>query len=349
MNVLFILGNGFDINLGLKTRYQDFYDFYSKSHNDNDAVLRLKKHIGKNTDGYWSDLELALGKYTSEFKCIDDFDEVVDDIKASLSLYLKNVETDFNNFNVDIKSFLHDLSSFEEHLIPTDQDKALEFKEKFKDRNWHTEIVTFNYTNTVEKLNYDLESDLIGHQYNSNLENILNTNVIHIHGLVDDGMILGVNDLSQVSNTELHDNIDIEESIVKSKFNEACGEKFDLNFNNKIEKANIICAFGLSFGDSDKIWWEKIGERLRQGSILIIFDRKYDVSKLHKNKLARMRREIKNHFLTQTSLPEDVQNSIGDRIYVGVNTNMFQGITSKPEVIEFADKFGNAKIELANT
>ena len=112
--------------------------------------------------------------------------------------------------------------------------KCGQFKEKFKDRNWQTEIVTFNYTNTVEKLNEDVESNLIGHKYNSDLKNIVNKNVIHIHGLVGDGMILGVNDLSQVSNIELHDNIDIEESIVKSKFNEACGEKFDLNFNNKI-------------------------------------------------------------------------------------------------------------------
>ena len=154
-------------------------------------------------------------------------------------------------------------------------------------------------------------------------------NVIHIHGLVDDGMILGVNDLSQVSNADLHDNIDIEESIIKSKCNEANGEKSDLYFNQKIEKADIICAFGLSFGSSDKIWWEKIGERLRQGCILIIFDRKYDVSKLQKHKLARLRRDIKKHFLVQTSLPEDVRNYISDRVYVGVNTSMFGNVKSE--------------------
>lgn len=28
MNITFLIGNGFDINLGLKTRYVDFYDFY---------------------------------------------------------------------------------------------------------------------------------------------------------------------------------------------------------------------------------------------------------------------------------------------------------------------------------
>jgi len=28
MNIIYIIGNGFDINLGLKTRYVDFYKWY---------------------------------------------------------------------------------------------------------------------------------------------------------------------------------------------------------------------------------------------------------------------------------------------------------------------------------
>ena len=333
MDILFILGNGFDINLGLKTRYQEFYDSYSNSHSSNDSVMKLKNHISKHTDGYWSDLELALGEYTNEFKCTEDFDEAIDDIRTSLSSYLEKVETDFSEFTVDIESFLQDLSHFEEHLRPTDKDKILQFKKKFQDLSWRTNIVTFNYTNIIEKISDNIESDIIGNHYGSNYINkfnhVLNKNIVHIHGFVGDGMILGVNDLSQVSNINLHDNIDIEESIVKPKCNEANGDKSDFYFNTKIEKANIICAFGLSFGDSDKIWWEKIGERLRQGAILIIFDRKYDVGKLQKHKLERLRRAIKKHFLIQTNLPEDVQNSISDSIYVGVNTNMFGNIKSE--------------------
>lgn len=341
MNVLFILGNGFDINLGLKTRYQDFYDVYSKNHNPNDSVMKLKKHISKNTDGYWSDLELAIGEYTNEFNCIEDFDEVIDDIRTSLSSYLEKTEKDFSDVGINTEGFLSDLNHFEQHLIPTDHDKILQFKEKFYNHNWRTSIVTFNYTNIIEKINDDIESDIIGNHPNLNSTNkrthVLNKNIVHIHGLVGDGMILGVNDLSQVSNAELHDNIDIEESIVKPKCNEANGEKYDSYFNQRIENADIICAFGLSFGNSDKIWWEKIGERLRQGCILIIFDRKYDVSKLQKHKLARLRREIRNHFLSQTSLSEDVQDSISERIYVGVNTNMFGNIKYKPLFIKSSE------------
>lgn len=30
MNVTFLLGNGFDLNLGLSTSYKDFYSYYTK-------------------------------------------------------------------------------------------------------------------------------------------------------------------------------------------------------------------------------------------------------------------------------------------------------------------------------
>lgn len=30
MNVTFLLGNGFDLNLGLLTSYKDFYSYYTK-------------------------------------------------------------------------------------------------------------------------------------------------------------------------------------------------------------------------------------------------------------------------------------------------------------------------------
>lgn len=43
MNILFLLDNGFDLNLGMKTRYSDFYEYYklvnSKSEKIEKSVL----------------------------------------------------------------------------------------------------------------------------------------------------------------------------------------------------------------------------------------------------------------------------------------------------------------------
>ena len=38
MQTVFLLGNGFDVNLGLKTRYAEFYDYYLNIRTENENV-----------------------------------------------------------------------------------------------------------------------------------------------------------------------------------------------------------------------------------------------------------------------------------------------------------------------
>lgn len=45
MNILFLIGNGFDINLGMQTRYTDFYKYYATVPTSKDSILKLKKEI----------------------------------------------------------------------------------------------------------------------------------------------------------------------------------------------------------------------------------------------------------------------------------------------------------------
>ena len=48
MNIVYLIGNGFDINLGLNTRYCDFYKYYlesQQSDNSNPHIKTLKKSL----------------------------------------------------------------------------------------------------------------------------------------------------------------------------------------------------------------------------------------------------------------------------------------------------------------
>ena len=38
MNVTFLIGNGFDINLGLDTRYSDFYPYFIKNASSDNMI-----------------------------------------------------------------------------------------------------------------------------------------------------------------------------------------------------------------------------------------------------------------------------------------------------------------------
>ncbi|MBK7465948.1 MAG: hypothetical protein IPJ43_03540 [Saprospiraceae bacterium] len=40
MEILYIIGNGFDINLGMKTRYSDFYTYYKTTNSKSEAIQK---------------------------------------------------------------------------------------------------------------------------------------------------------------------------------------------------------------------------------------------------------------------------------------------------------------------
>lgn len=67
MRILLIVGNGFDLNLGLPTSYRHFYKYYLEhTESRNEHVNKLKSIIKDDIEN-WSDLELKLGEVTEQF------------------------------------------------------------------------------------------------------------------------------------------------------------------------------------------------------------------------------------------------------------------------------------------
>ena len=59
--VLFIIGNGFDISHGIKSRYADFHDYLVD--NKKGSLLNFLDNFFNNSGKLWSDLENTLGEY----------------------------------------------------------------------------------------------------------------------------------------------------------------------------------------------------------------------------------------------------------------------------------------------
>lgn len=91
MNLLFVIGNGFDLQLGLPTSYSDFYKYYISRPSQSEVISRLKGEISQNQQN-WSDLELALGKISANYSDVDTFCEVYDDIQTELQRYLLKLD-----------------------------------------------------------------------------------------------------------------------------------------------------------------------------------------------------------------------------------------------------------------
>ena len=139
MNITFLIGNGFDINLDLKTRYTDFYQYYVRqsAENESDAIKKFKQEITdfikrdtnkKNDDSIdWRDLELALGKWTSNLNP-EEVEPLYLNIIDSLRDYLID---EFKFFDASAFSKSRFLNYF---LDPVDN---------FFSRNLRTEIRNF--------------------------------------------------------------------------------------------------------------------------------------------------------------------------------------------------------------
>lgn len=318
MNILYIIGNGFDLNLNLKTSYLDFYDYYLKTNSDCSHVENLKNLIKKDLPN-WSDLEIALGRYTSEVSNSSEFEQILINIGDSLADYLQAIEDSLIP-DSSAKRKMYEYLSFPENSLPqASREDVYNFKTNRIGEIWNIDIVTFNYTEFFEKF---IDDNIIGQNIGGSHTNILRS-INHIHGYLNDRMILGVNDESQVSNKEFLKDQDFRVSFIKDEYNTLIKHKINDLFNQKIAEADIICLFGSSLGETDNVWWYKIAEQLKRDVKVIIYQKSNLVSSRWQYKIGVVEREMKRVLIDKVIEDKNIAES---KILVGVNRDMFKFI-----------------------
>ena len=63
MNITFLVGNGFDMSLGIDTSYRGFYQWYCEQPSNSDHIEKFKEHIKNDIEGdgeNWADFEMGL-------------------------------------------------------------------------------------------------------------------------------------------------------------------------------------------------------------------------------------------------------------------------------------------------
>ncbi|GAB3775992.1 hypothetical protein GCM10028818_20860 [Spirosoma horti] len=324
MNTLFIIGNGFDINLGLKTGYKDFYNYYQNIKSKTTSVDNLKKNISDNFEN-WADLEIALGEYTEKISSLEEFDEIYEDLVNELATYLEEQENKLDFSSIKRDQFYLDLQTPQKFLLLSDEHEIDTFRTPWDSSTWVINLMTFNYTKTIEKILADDSPSIKIGNHHGRYEVYLQE-FEHIHGFVDDRMILGVNDISQIKNAALNVNEDLCNALIKSNYNKVIKKTVHRRCEQLIENANLICIFGSSIGDTDKLWWELIGTQLKKNCRLIIFRRYTNLSNRFSHKVSRVEREMKNYFLNKTSLTEEEKSEVLNKIYIAINTSIFSNL-----------------------
>ncbi len=221
-NTVLIVGNGFDLNLGLKTSYSDFV----KSHEFLDLVKKgnmLSKYLNENQElNNWIDIETELKLYSktlppNDSSLLPEFKELT----ASLQKYLESITYS------DIKK---------------DSEAYRQIKKVTKD---NVLILNFNYTHTLSIIFEDL--DVLVNTPGSNIH------LERIHGSIEfQNIIIGIEDQVNISpnhiflkkSTNSNYNTKDFSSILENSsniifFGHSLGETDHMYFNDFFSKACI--------------------------------------------------------------------------------------------------------------
>lgn len=335
MNIVFLIGNGFDLNLGLKTRYRNFYDYYVALPSKNTTIEKFKEVLSDNLDN-WADLELELGKYANNFgkEIQNDLVVLLYDIQDALANYLDKQDADFTITEEDRKKAINDLLEFEKYLNEREREEFYSYKKPFQSNTFQVEIVTFNYTKTFEKIYgwngraLDLGIRKVGSSSYGNRMDMFE----HIHGTTESNMILGVNDVSQIENEELRNSILIRRALIKTEMNVNAGTMRDDRCVKAIERADVICIYGMSLGDTDRFWWDKVGLRVAKSNArLFVFSKVEDLPLRRAYIASNKKDEVKNLFVSHLDFDEPSKEKIKKQTFVCLNSNMFKVKLNYPE------------------
>lgn len=273
-NILYFFGNGFDLSLNLKTRYEDFYEYLKDNMPDNEYIKLMLQEIGKDKE-LWSDMELALGKFTEKFKSIDDYLSFHRELIRNLSIYLNGVESkSYIKYN---SMFVNSLKNPQNFLEPVDKVRFVENFPDYSSDSISIDIVSLNYTRTILKL-LGYVTDKYDDFIQIKRDNI--NDYLFLHGNLDTAahsldMIVGVSDELQISNNQLNSEQEVKDYLIKVSSNEAMGNNRLQHLQEMIKRANLIVFYGLSFGDTDDYIWKMIGNNIRENNQTNIIQHRY--------------------------------------------------------------------------
>lgn len=278
MQITFLFGNGFDVNLGLKTRYEDFYPTYFESCKtlpENNCIRnfseKIKKDYKKWSDFEWAFSQVAKGTYKEIGEIMADFNDKFADFLRMQCESCNVIETE-NNMNEIAKYIFKPYG----YLERSDEQKLHEFYINHLAETHTYNFISLNYTDTLERL---LENNKQLPPYHisggaNRYGNIYNK-ILHLHGSIGEGYIItGIDTLEQFKSEAMKRNTRLGRHCVKKTINEQYGyADKEIRYEQMIYASNVICAFGVAFGETDRSRWTVISEWLRKSknNKLIVF------------------------------------------------------------------------------
>lgn len=279
MDKLYIIGNGFDLNHGLKTKYTDFKEWLKINKSETYNIILELYGIDDNeeTNSWWSMFENHLVDFDVYEEIIElakehSIDYGSDNFRES-DRYVGAIEAErkFENLVDNILTLFNEwINSL--WILPIEKKMSNIDKESF--------YINFNYTQTLETI-YGVPQE----------------RVFHLHGKVgDNNYVLGHGRTFEYINKRIRDNNLPPKGLNEEELEEWYSKNYDEVYENIVEsttskfysyKKNVdkiieahsdlfdklsnirkICIYGFSFSDIDNPYIEKIIDTVKDKSNL---------------------------------------------------------------------------------
>lgn len=319
MKVLYLIGNGLDLAYRLKTSYSDFYkSFIKDKEGDTEEIKKLKKRI-QSDYATWADLEKAIGEDTVNFDTEIIFEDTFYKIKDELQDYLLGIDQSFSPssglMNKAMSSIINPKSLLEEADLVLFNSFANRMATPV-----FIDIVTFNYTYTLEKL--------LGNKFPIEISGYHIRRPRHIHGVLDDTILMGVNDNSQLANDSFRYDENLQDIIVKPIANDAMRNLSNVEVEKLIKEANLIILYGLSLGETDRKWWNLIGKQYSRDDfkLMYFYVNKNAVPPRRSEQKLRVYRQCIQYIINTFGIADTLQNQVQSKTLIAINKPLFGSI-----------------------
>jgi len=351
-NILFLFGNGFDINLGLCTSFNDILNEYINFNKKtkNKYIKKFMENINKYPNE-WANFEKQLGIYSKYFNSknknifieqINSFREVM---KNKITYEESRIKTLDRKEHIINEFFYNSISNIINYL-PENSKKYLEKLTIPSDENnsFTYNFINFNYTKTLEKclkvlkeIGYEKLNRTYNNEYGQHKAKIHFGKILYIHGTLNEYFILGVDNKNQILNKSFKNDEDMQ-FLIKPYQNNIIGENNEIKAKQIIDNSNIICVFGMAIGETDKTWWNYIYNWLKTNNyrhlILFIYNKEINIDDVQSIDIHI--RNVINKFYSVLDNIDD--KTVRDRIHIPFkHQNMFK-INLIDDIIEIKDK-----------
>ena len=271
--ITFILGNGFDLSLHMETSYSHIYSTYVDTTSSSDVIAAFKNEL-KNHAPFdkWSDFEMGMAEYAETLSSEEELVECVRDFKRHMVEHLtkedkqleSHIQGGFYN-NQLLKELDRSFENFHGGFSPNIK---LEIERLTNNEFWNYNVITFNYTKSLEYL----------HIAKFKQQKVIMSSPLHIHGDLYNDVVLGVDNATQIKNTNYKLTKKGRRAFIKTIFNEQYDRNRVATAKKMIANSSVICTYGFSLGESDQLWVDLLVEWLKKDANHHLIVYKYDTT-----------------------------------------------------------------------